>query len=272
MTQTMRRKILASVGVGAILIGVASRANAGVPVIDYDALIQWAQSIKNQVEQYSLQVKQYVGEELSWAKQLQQYALQMQQYENQIQLFLNFYHYPSLGAVGGLMNTVGLGSTLPFSPTAAMGLINGVQYGAGGLSRITGISSALNGFVGSSWSNSHVYTPTDASWTSQQLTANANSIAGAQGVAQGTYSDLSAHSQVVAGLRNTLAGAQDSKTVADATGQLQAEAAWSSNEAAKMQATYIMYQAQRDSRAQRDNEKLDQDIEAFVASAPTATP
>jgi hypothetical protein len=270
MTQPLRRKILVSVGVGAILIGMTSQASAVIPVTDYEALVQWVQSIKNQVEQYALQVKQYVGEELSWAKQLQQYALQMQQYENQLQLFLNFYHYPSLGSVMGMMNTVGLGSTLPFSPYAAMGLINGVKYGAGGLSQISGISSALNGFVGSSWSNAHVYTPTDASWTSQQVIANANSIAGAQGVAQGSYSDIAAHGDVVAGLRNTLLGAQDSKTVADATGQLQAEAAWSANEAAKMQATYIMYQAERDSRSQRDNEKLDQDIEAFVASAPAS--
>lgn len=264
-----KRNILIATCAAGVLVGLSSRASAGgVPVIDVAALAEWAQSIQNQVEQYTLQVKQYVGEQLSWAKQLQQYALQMQQYENQLQLFLNFYHNPSLGAAQGILGRVGLGSTLPVNPTSVLGMVNGFQYGGGGLARINGLTSQLSGLISSSWATSHVYTPTDASWTSEQLVARANGIAGAQGAAQSAYGDLASHSDTLPALRDTLLHSTDSKSVADASAQVQTEIAYNTNEAAKLQAIQAAYEAQRDSVIQRDNEKLSQNIEAFIATSP----
>ncbi len=263
-----RRNVLIATCAAGVLVGLCSRANADVPVVDVSALARWAESIKNQVEQYTLQVKQYVGEELSWAKQIQQYALQLQQYENQLQLYLNFFHYPSLGAAMGMLGTVGLGSSLPVNPSAVLGLVNGFNFGGGGLARINGLTSQLSGLVSGSWVTSHVYTPTDASWTSEQLVARANGIAGAQGAAQSAYGDLASHSDTLPALRDTLLRSEDSKSVADASAQVQTEIAYNVNESAKLQALQAAYEAQRDSIVQRDNEKLDQDIEGFVASSP----
>lgn len=268
MKNLTRRQVLIATCASGVLIGLCERANADVPVVDLSALVRWAESIKNEVESYALQTKQYIGEQLSFTKQLQQYAVQLQQYENQIQLYMNFYHNPSLGSAGGILGRVGLGSALPVNPSAVLGLVNGFQYGGGGMARINGLTSQLGGMVSSSWATSHVYTPTDASWTSEQLVARANGIAGAQGAGQAAYGDLASHSDALPALRDTLLNSTDSKSVADASAQVQTEIAYNTNEAAKLQAIQATYAAQRDSLVQRDNEKLDQDIEAFVASSP----
>jgi hypothetical protein len=185
-----------------------------------------------------------------------------------MQLYLNFYHYPSLGTAQGVLGRLGLSSALPVNPSAVLGLVNGFKYGNGGVTQITGLTNQLNSLVSSSWATSHVYTPTDASWTSQQVVARANGIAGAQGAGQASYGDLASHSEALPALRETLLHSTDSKSVADASAQVQTEIAYNTNEAAKMQAIQATYTAQRDSLVQRDNEKLAQDIEVFVASSP----
>src|SRR5271165_6308460 len=177
----------------------ATAAHADVPVVDAagDAslitqiensgqqLINAVKSYALQLEQYVTELKTYVGDELSWLTQAKQYATQLQQYANDLQLFMNFYHNPSLGAAMGIMNGVGLGSIMPFSPYAVMSLVNGFQYGGGGIPQITGLANVLNGLVGSAYTTNHVYTPTDGSWGSQQVIARANGIAGEQGSAMG---------------------------------------------------------------------------------------
>ena len=54
----------------------------------------------------------------------------------------------------------------------------------------------------------------------------------------------------------------------DAQAQIQLEQVWTTNEAAQLTAVNAAYAAQRDALAQRDNEKMNQDIAAFIASAP----
>ncbi len=113
---------------------------------------------------------------------------------------------------------------MPVNPIAVMSLVNGFNgFSAGGLpSLIGGIASSLNALSGSSYAANHIYSPTDNSWNSQQLIANANSISGTQGTALASYQQLQAHAATLQALRDRLMTAVDPKDVEDA----QAEFSW----------------------------------------------
>jgi hypothetical protein len=275
MIPTRRQLIGTAAGMALLATGWSTTAGAAMPVIDTAALAEWATSIADdakayalQVEQYATEVKTYIGDELSWLKQAQQYATQLQQYATEMETFISFVHSPSLGAAMGLLSAAGLGNALPVNPYAALGLVNGFEYGNGGMVQFNGILGSLSGLVGSSYATSHVYTPTDASWSSQQVIARANGIAGEQGAAQAAYADLRTHQAALQALRDHLATATTPKDVQDAQAQIELETTWTANETAQLMAISAIYQAQSDSIVQRDNEKLAMDIEAFVASSP----
>jgi hypothetical protein len=69
----------------------------------------------------------------------------------------------------GLLNIAGLGSSLPVNAYAVLNLVNGRSYGQGGLPEISGVLSSLSSLTAGAYSANHVYTPTDASWASQEL-------------------------------------------------------------------------------------------------------
>jgi hypothetical protein len=269
-----RRALLATAVGTALAAGYSARVAADVPVIDTAALGQWAQQLGNDVKAYGLQLQQYVGEVKSWAtqnlqwlQQLQQYSVQLQQYTNELTMLQNWVHNPSLGAAMGLLNIAGLGSSLPVNAYAVLNLVNGRSYGESGLPEISGVLSSLSSLTAGAYSANHVYTPTDASWASQELISNANSIAGEQGVAQAAYTDLQAHAAALQALRDHLVTASSPKDVQDTQAQIELETTWSTNEAAQLAAINAPYAAQRDAMVQRDNEKLAQDLETFAPSA-----
>ena len=275
MTGTKRSLLGATAAIALLATVYSAPARADLPVIDFAALGEWVQSIAAdakayalQLQQYLTQVKQYVGEELSWVTQASQYATQLQQYANELQMYLNFVHNPNLGTAMGLLSSAGLGSSLPINPYAVLGLVNGLEYGQGGLPEISGILGSLSGLVSRSYATAHVYTPTDGSWASQELIARANGIAGEQGAAQATYTDLRTHQAALQSLRDHLATASSPKDVQDTQAQIELETTWTTNEAAQLAAIEATYQAQSDSVVQRENEKLSEDIESFVTSAP----
>lgn len=258
----------------ALATGYSSPANADLPVVDTAALGRWAQQLGNEVKAYGLQLQQYAGELKSWAtqnlqwlQQIQQYATQLQQYTNELEMLQNWVHNPSLGGALGLLNIAGLGNSLPVNAGAVLNLVNGRSYGEGGLPEISGILSSLSSLTTGAYSANHVYTPTDASWASQELISNANSIAGEQGAAQAAYTDLQAHAAALQALRDHLATASSPKDVQDTQAQIELETTWSTNEAAQLTAINAAYSAQRDAMVQRDNEKLAQDLEIFAPSA-----
>jgi len=270
-----RRALLGAAAGIALAAGYSARVAADVPVIDTAALGQWAQQLGNDVKAYGLQLQQYAGEVKSWAtqnlqwlQQLQQYSVQLQQYTNELTMLQNWVRNPSLGAAMGLLNIAGLGSSLPVNAYAVLNLVNGRSYGASGLPEISGVLSSLSSLTAGAYAANHVYTPTDASWVSQELISNANSIAGEQGAAQAAYTDLQAHAAALQALRDHLATASSPKDVQDAQAQIALEQVWTANEAAQLTAINAVYAAQRDALAQRDNEKMNQDIAAFIASAP----
>ena len=270
-----RRALLAAAAGIALAAGYSARVAADVPVIDTAALGQWAQQLGNDVKAYGLQLQQYAGEVKSWAtqnlqwlQQIQQYSVQLQQYTNELTMLDNWVHNPSLGAAMGMLNIAGLGNSLPVNAYAVLNLVNGRSYGQSGLPEISGILSGLSSLTAGAYAANHVYTPTDASWASQELISNANSIAGEQGAAQAAYTDLQAHAAALQALRDHLATASSPKDVQDTQAQIELETTWSTNEAAQLTAINAVYAAQRDALAQRDNEKMNQDITSFIASAP----
>jgi hypothetical protein len=151
-------------------------------------------------------------------------------------------------------------------------LINGAGgIGAGGVS---GVLGGFNGALGnlsnlanSSWSANHIYSPSDGSWNSQQLIANGNGIAGAEGIAQQVYSEMAQHFSVINALRGNLATATTPAQRENAMAALQGEQVWAQNATGQLQAAQIMLAAQNDSRAQRDNEQLDQSIDQELQAA-----
>lgn len=274
------RRLITTACCAAILLGITSdRANAlfGAGDIVFDPanfeqavqhVIDDAKAYALQLQGYVLQLKQYAGEELSWVKQAAQYATQLEQYAQEVQLFLNFVHYPSIGAAMGILNQAGLGSSLPVNPNAVMSLVNGLRYGQGGFGEITGILSSLSSLAGPSWSMNHVYTPTDGSWASQQIIAAGNGTAGMQGAMQSGYADLQTHAAALQALRTHLGAAEDTKDVLDTTAQISLEGVWTANQSARMNATAATYAAQRDALLTRDNERLDHDIEGWLQTNP----
>ena len=69
----------------------------------------------------------------------------------------------------GLLNIAGLGNGLPVNAYAVLNLVEGRSYGASGLPEISGVLSSLSSLTAGAYSANHVYTPTDASWASQEL-------------------------------------------------------------------------------------------------------
>jgi Type IV secretion system proteins len=264
----MKRHLLlagsAVIGLG-LALGYSTKADADLPVIDTAALGQWAQQLSNDVKSYGTQLQQWATQNLQWLKQVQQYATQVQQYANELTMLENWVHNPTLGEVGSLLNIAGLQNSLPINSGAVFGLLQGsASFTSGGITAITGKLGQLSSIINTSYSANHIYTPSSTNWTSQQLTANANSIAGEQGLAAVTYDDLVNHANAINGMRTLLNADSSPKDVADASAQIQLESVWTQNEAAKLQAASAIYSAQRDSREQQANEQLAKDLDAFT--------
>lgn len=273
MTRGRQALFAAAAGI-AFAAFCSAPARAALPVIDTTALGEWTQQLGNDVKAYGLQLQQYAGEvkawatqNLQWLEQVQQYATQLQQYASEVAMLQGWVHTPSLGGVMGLLNMAGLGNSLPLNAYAVMNLVGGRSYGIGGLPEISGVLSSLSGLTAGAYAANHVYTPTDASWASQELVANANSIAGEQGAAQAAYGDLQSHAAALQALRDHLTAASSPKDVEDAQAQIQLEQVWTTNEAAQLAAVNSAYAAQRDSREQQANEELAKDLGAFAGDA-----
>jgi hypothetical protein len=263
----MRRSWLLA---GAGALALSGQAYAQVAVRDDANLIEWGTSIANEVKAYALQAKQYIGEEFSWATQAQQYAVQGQQYLTEATQLAAFVHDPNLGAAMGLLNAAGLGNSLPVSPYAVMGVVNGVSYGNGGIPNIAGVLGSLSGLAGQAYTANHVYTPADGTWASQQSISTANSIAGTQGTALAAYGDLRTHAAALQAMRDRLASATTPKDVQDAQAEIALEQTWTANQQAQIAAVQSAYAAQADSRAQQEDEKITQSLDADMAEGRAA--
>lgn len=234
-------------------------ARAEIPIIDPTGLIQWAKSIEQQVQSYTLQTAQ-------WAKQQQQYVVQGEQYLTEAKQLAGFIHDPNLGAAMGLLNQAGLGSALPVSPYAVQGLVRGVSF-TNGMPNINGVLGQLSALSGSSYAANHVYSPTDGSWNSKQLIDNGNAVNAVQGTALASYGTMQTHQADLQPLRDHLIAATTPKDVQDAQAEIDLENLWTANQQASLTAVQIAADAQQQVRVQQDNEAIDKSIDDFLAAA-----
>lgn len=226
----------------AFSVGLSMNADAiGVTVFDPTNLEEWVSSLSTQAKQYYLQGQQAMTEATQLA---------------------SFVRTPNLGRAMGLMNNAGLGSSLPVNPQAVASLVN--SFSGGG---IQGALGALSGFASTAYSKNHIYSPTDGSWNSQQMIANGNNIAGAQGAYQATYADLQTHLATYNSLRQHLTTLTTPKDVQDTQAQIALEQAWISNETAQMNAVQASFQTQQASAAQRDDETIAQSFDNLSQQA-----
>lgn len=253
-----RRYLLGACTALALAVPAARPAQAiglgGVTVYDPSNYMQWVSSLAAQAKQYGMQV--------------QQYLMQAQQYLIEAQQLYGFIHAPSIGGAMMLLNMTGLSHSLPFNPAIALNFVRGVAFAPNGRPQIGDILASLSGFTTTAYSNNHVYTPTDASWTSHQIIARGNSIAGQLGIAAASINDYASHAAVLQPLRDRLASATTPKDVQDVQAQLAVESAWSQNQLGQQLALEAAGRAQSDSFVQMDNEKIDKDIDTFIASSP----
>jgi hypothetical protein len=97
------------------------------------------------------------------------------------------------------------------------------------------------------------------------MAANANAIAGAQGVAQQVYQQLGDHFQILQALRTDALNATTPAEREHVMAQIQAEQGWAQNASGQLQAANILLIAEHDNRVQRENEMVDKSIDDELA-------
>jgi Skp family chaperone for outer membrane proteins len=239
----MRRALI----IGTVLAGAwMPAAQAQVPTIDTAAIAQLFQ-------QYSTELKQLATEG-------QQLETQAQQLGWAVNTFNSLVAHPNLATAMGLLNQFGVSNPLPVNPYAIQSLING----QGG---INGSLGALSALANSAAATNHVYAPTDNTWSSQQLIANANGIAGGQGIAQQVYQQIANRFPVLQALQRDALNATTPAEREHVSNQIQAELAWAQNAQGQLQSAGILMAAERDSREQRIDEHLTQSADNQIAQA-----
>jgi hypothetical protein len=238
---------------GVCIFCLAPDVRADLPTID---ITQAVNSIKEQLQAAK-----------SFATQTQQYLAQLQQLSQEVQLVASLVHDPSLGTVMALAGQTGLGNSLPVNPYQMMALVNGFGGGVNGLSGALGKLNQLASLTNSISSTNHVYSPTDGSWTSQQLIAGGAGLYTTQGGALALLEDMQNHIPVLQALRDRLSTATDPKTVLDAQAQIQAEGVWTQNTIGQLNAMQVAASVQSDLRIQRDNESVTKSIDDFLTKA-----
>lgn len=240
------------IGWGLFLVGISGgAAHAQVPVdsvtADYNA------------------VKELFQEAKTYALQGQQYITQGQQLAQQVQQYYAFVANPSLGAAVGLMSTTGLSNDLPINPSGLVGLTSGYSMSLSGLA---GKLSALSSLANTSYSQNHVYTCTDQSWSCQQQQQRGYGLAGTAGIAQAAYQDIRNHMPVVQSLRDQAAAATTPAARENVALALQSEQAWHDNMMGQLSAAEMQAKTDEASLIQQDNEKTTQNIDATIAEIP----
>lgn len=243
---------LVALTVGCLLAALAP-ARAQIPVTD-------AANLGQQLLHYGQMLKDYAQQGLQYARQGQQLEQEIQStltLEQQLQAFVQ---NPNLGSAMGLMSMAGLQNPLPVNPYAVQSLLSG----QGGISGALGQLSSLT--TGSYNANSY-YNSNNGTWSGQEAANRANGIAGAQGIGMVSLQQIAAHIPILQDLRTRLATATTPKEVQDAQAALATEQAWASETGSQIQASALMYAAQRDANNERENEQLNKSIDDNLAQA-----
>lgn len=224
----------------------AAGAQAQIPVTDGAANLQL--------------IKTYLQDLKGYATQLQQLQQEVQTAMATVQTVESLVQNPNLGTAMTLMSRVGITNPLPLNPYAVQGLISGRTSPAG-------LPTLLSSLVTTQGTTNSIYTCTNGSWACEQQIAAARGIAGSQGIALGIIQQLSDHIPVLQALRDNLATATTPAQRENAMAAIQSEQVWTANAAAQMQSAMMLAAAERDNRAQREDELITQSIENELAEA-----
>lgn len=235
------------------VIGAAQTKAGGIPVFDGVAEIGQARQLFQELKSYGVQLQQ-LQHEISSAVSLATTAASLIQ-------------HPSLGAVMGLANMVGIDNPLPINPYAVQGMLSGYG-GMNSMSGLVGKFSGLGSLVTTSYNTDSVYNCTTGSFACQSLQQRAASNAGLKGISSQIYGELAAHIPVLQGLRTEAAAATDPAQRENIMVQVQLENAWVNNSSQQLQGVIAMASAQESVQRTREEEHLSQSIAAVVAAAP----
>jgi len=265
----LRNRLLASVFAISIIIPLAPRAHADLPVIDFSSLFQ-------QITSYVTQVKQWVQEQTSWFTQLQQLQHELQTDFSTAQMLAGFVQNPSLGSLMGIMGMLGLTNDLPINPYSLLSLTSG--YGnMSSLSGIIGTGSAklsmLTSLVPSTYDADKVYScPTaTTSFGCTQSDVAMRAASTTKGVLATMVSQLQDHMQVLNQARTQLESASDPATRENLQAVVQTETAYMTNVSGQIQAVNGIAAAQQAIIQQQGDQRVRSDF-AGMASQLGGTP
>lgn len=230
-------------------------ADAIIPVID-EALLPIAQS------ELVTQLKSLAQEAKAYVQDAQQLAWVMTQAQGFIQNPTLSRAMAALGAVGV---TDPFGGSLPI--WAVMSMTSGLATGQG-MQGIMAKVSQLGSLVNSVAAINTVYVCPDKTYACAQQQQVARATAGYQGVIGRIYSQLSDHLNVTNALRSDLNDATDPAQREKIIAELQAEQNWATTAVGQLQAAGALYQSQRYADANREDQHLNQSIDAILATVP----
>ena len=240
----MRNILSASIGVMALL--ASSAAHADLPVIDGANLANTARSVAQ------------------GAQQIQQLAAQLENMRQQLvtaqQTFDSLTHNPTgnLASFSSQFNVPGLRNILPQNMDSVGSIMNG-----------TGLSGM--GPLGQQYATQNrIYQPSANDFAAQQMTTNANSIAGVQALANQLFFSASQHINVIQSLEQTLTDAPDEKTVGDIQARMATEQNYLAAQQVQAQAIQTWQAAQVRNVDEQNAETQRQNIDD-VLSADAAT-
>lgn len=162
-----------------------------------------------------------------------------------------------LGSAFGALSAVGVQNPLPINPYSMQNLLNG----SGGAQGMIGSLSSL--YTGTTAGN-QVYVPTLRSWVGQQITKQAQAIAGTQAASLQLYQSAGERAPTINAIRARLATANTPAEREMLTAQLQAAQADAQNQLVQSINVQTYSQQQTALREQQREEYLHQRIDAAL--------
>ena len=236
----MRSILLA--GFAAVTLFASGAAHAELPVIDGANLLNTAKTV------------------VQGAQQIQQLAAQLENMKQQLttaeQTFDSLTHAPTgnLASFSSQFNVTALRNIISQDPNTLGTIMNGTTLGA-------------MGPLGQQYaSQNRIYQTPANDYAAQQMTTNANSIAGVQALANQLFFSASQHINVIQSLEQTLTDAPDEKTVGDIQARMATEQTYIAAQQVQAQAVQTWQAAQVRNVDEQNAETQRQNIDDVLAA------
>lgn len=243
--KTMRSILLA--GIGAVALFASSAAHAQYEVRDDSNLVNTAKTV------------------VQGGQQIQQLAAQLENMKQQLttaeQTYGSLTHAPTnaLASFSSQFNVTALRNILPQNMGSVSGIMNGTGLGG-------------TGSLGQDYATQNrIYQPQANDFAAQQMTTNANSIAGTQALANQLYFSASQHINVIQSLEQSLTDAPDEKTVGDIQARMAAEQTYIGAQQVQSQAIQTWQAAQVRNVEEQSTEATRQNIDDVLSQDAATT-